>query len=227
MNLTRALLLATAAIPAFASAALVYDAGHGDIEFNYVDEGAGLEFEGAIHSDQHGHTDSDGQLIRMDTEHITLGGTGGTLLGTTSSYWRIWQDSSEAPPGAVDLGWSAEETLVGTVDNNWIFATLTGFSGPGNVVVWRDGFTTPVVSTVDGVSSADVIRLTAGAHFHRNFAFSNEGTYELTFKPHAFIGGNRIDGDEFTYSFQAVPEPGTMAALGLGALSLLRRRKAR
>lgn len=229
MGVVAAAAFGALAVPS--SATLIYDAGHGDLEFNLVDEGAGLEWEGKIHTDQHGHTNSDAQVIRLDfADHFTTDGVANAFFGTPSGagYFRIWQDVGDAPTFfGVDLGWSAEETALNLVDNNQIFVQLTGEVGPGDFVLWREGFTTPIMSTVDGISAADTISLRAGSHLHRNFGFSRAGTYELTFKPYALIGGVLSEGEEFTYTVEAVPEPGTLAALAAGTALLLRHRRNR
>lgn len=226
-----AAIAAIGTLGATASANLIYDQGHGDLEFNFVDEGAGLEWEGKIHTDQHGHTNSDAQIIRLDlADHWTTDGVANSFFGTAAGtgYFRIWQDVGDAPTFfGVDLGWSAEETALNLLDNNQVFVQLTGNSGPGDFVLWREGFTTPTMSTVDGITSSDTLTLRAGSHLHRNFGFSKAGTYHLTFKPYGFINGQLSEGEEFTYTVEAVPEPGTLAALAAGTALLLRRRRNR
>lgn len=55
--------------------------------------------------------------------------------------------------------------------------------------------------------------------------FTHEGTFWYYCTPHGFdVGDGTAQGMAGTITVQAVPEPTSMAALGLGALGLLRRR---
>jgi surface-anchored protein len=81
------------------------------------------------------------------------------------------------------------------------------------------------MSTIDGISSNDKFILPDDVHAHANWAFSKAGTYEVTFRGKFWDGSAFQSSPDTTYTFEAVPEPASMAALGLGALGLLKRRK--
>ncbi|MEQ1932592.1 MAG: PEP-CTERM sorting domain-containing protein [Fimbriimonadaceae bacterium] len=81
-------------------------------------------------------------------------------------------------------------------------------------IVWQYQFTTLFLPGQEGAFdetfnlSAGMYRLTGGA------------------SGNAFHGVRPIQDNDWNYDFQAVPEPATMAALGLGIAALLRRRRA-
>lgn len=127
-------------------------------------------------------------------------------------------------PGIVFLGIATEESddslLVpwspgGRPAGKWFELKLTSFTGPagGQFSLWQtDTFGTPSVSiaTSDGVTDADAVYINGLTHAHYNFGFTAPGIYDLTFEA----------------TTNVVPEPAALSALGLGAIALLRRRRA-
>lgn len=131
----------------------------------------------------------------------------------------------------VDRPWtgiSTESVSSATFSN--IRYQLTAFSGPGQMSVSTTGsFGTPTFyfSTVNGLSTADVISVNPNTHAHYNWYFTAPGTYTfdltVTGTRTAAAGGGTVSATD-TFTFQVVPEPSSLAALGVPAALLLRRR---
>ena len=122
------------------------------------------------------------------------------------------------------LGIGAEEVSTGHFDGDTLTLTLTGASMPGTATfsLWENGMTDPTfyMTTADGISSADSITVAVGSHAHYNWGFSEAGTYELEFTVSGYVDGT-LTTDTATYTFTAVPEPATTAAIGGSAILAL------
>jgi surface-anchored protein len=155
----------------------------------------------------------------------------------------IWWSRQTPKPGTLFLGVSAEEagvfqsytendprlqTLTGTLTGAWVRLDLKAMTGPGHLSVWSNGPTGPVVwmSTFDGgITANDRLFVLDNTHQHLNWAFTAPGTYAVTFEASAMLNGQRVYSGDVVYTFEAVPEPASMAALGLGVLGVLARRR--
>jgi surface-anchored protein len=147
----------------------------------------------------------------------------------------VWILPQNQNPNLMFLGLGAEELTAGTFVGDVVTLSLTGVSGPGHFALYQtDTFGTPTVfmNTRDGISGADEYDIGAGTHAHFNWAFSEMGTYTLSFE----ASGTLVAGNVFTssgpvdYTFQVVPEPGTLTLATLGGVGLLllaRRRRTR
>lgn len=142
----------------------------------------------------------------------------------------VWILPAVEHPDLPFLGLAAEEIESGLFAGDTLRLTLNAVSGPGAFALYRvDGFGQPTLfmRSADGITSDDFIDIPAGSHGHANWAFTAPGDYELTFTASGTpVGGTGIAAVG-TFKFQAVPEPGVMALLGLGGAALgWRRRRA-
>lgn len=141
----------------------------------------------------------------------------------------LWVLPESFIPGIPFVGISSEHLdsndWVG--DLTWKVNAIT--APPGGVFsMWTDGLLGPQVSvsTQDGLP--DQFQLPVGSHNHFNYGFSHLGLYTVTFEvsgTHVTDGFQTVTG---TYSFAAVPEPGTISLAGfaIGWLALALRRRA-
>ena len=217
----------------------------------HLDLGLGYDADGW---DPHIHDDDTGTEYAPDEAYLSYGtaasaarpaGTAYDFIGAAAgaTIWRNYTSNVANIPWA---GFGFEEIASGTfgsfvqtdprrdpISGEWIDVNLVGFTAPagGNASFFQGGGTSPTLwfATSDGLDATDKFISTAGGHEHGSFAFSATGVYTLTFQASAIENGARITSDPYTYTFaveaQPVPEPATMAALGLGAFALLRRRK--
>ena len=166
-------------------------------------------------------------------------GTGGRaagpewdLIGVASgqSYWFLPQSSTLSNSlGAPFAGVAAEELDPADWSGD-LTVRLTAASMPlgGQFSLNRtDGLGVPTfyMATLGGISGADSLDITPGAHRHYNWYFAAEGTYDLTFE---ISGTHLMDGPKTasaTFSFDVIPEPSAGLLGACGALALLRRRR--
>jgi surface-anchored protein len=168
-------------------------------------------------------------LIRVGQAAMTTqpGGSQWSFIGAGAGN-PVWILPQTQNPSLVFLGLAADEVQFGVFDNNQVWLSLTGLSGPGHFSLWTtDAFGNPTVrmATSDGISSADTFMLPVGAHAHANWGFTQVGLYEVYFRAHGFINGQRVESDIVGYNFEVVPEPATIAALALGAAAVAVRRR--
>lgn len=143
-------------------------------------------------------------------------------------------DSVDADDGALDgsgldgddwFSWDGVTGVVWTFDAN-ILGQLPTHAG----IVWTDGSNDIGFEAFD--ENGNSLGTLGGSH--ANGSFSGETDEDRFYGAinaggissiHLWNGGGGIEMDHLQYGFGPVPEPATFAALGLGALALLRRRR--
>jgi surface-anchored protein len=236
-------LLAGSFLAISASAQSIWTAGHGDI---------GIGFDG-VDFDPHWHLGEENEPVVVDG--VTLQDPEGFEYATGDLIAQIaFGESQTRPTGAEwdflgvaagDPVWVFPVTenpaipfvgfgLEGLDADDWISPitfTLDDVTGSGTTaggffsLYDVDGFGAPVVAMTTSGGPAGDYSQDAGTHGHLNIAFSQPGTYAVTFLlsgTHATEGS--ISG-EATYTFQVVPEPTSAVLIGLGLGSLLLRRR--
>jgi len=246
LNLSKYLMVASA-ISAMAvhspiaNAQPIYSSGHGDVGAGYVDTeqefephwhlGSGAVVDGVSLSDEAEFEPGDlvAQTSATRTSPSGLAGAIGVPDGTTI----YTAGSATYQP---NLGFSVEELSPGDWTGN-VTLTLSGWtipSGAGFSVFSTNlsgtSVTDVVFSTVDpSVTFADnSLPMVPGDHVHFDWGFTDVGNYDLEF---TWTGTHATDGlisTTDTFRVQVVPEPSTVAMLGLAlliVLATLRRRR--
>jgi surface-anchored protein len=157
----------------------------------------------------------------------TFAGMLGLNMG--DDYWFLPQDA-DGEGGAValnapDFGIGAEDIAPGVFDgglepNTGRFSLkLLSMAFPaGGQFGLQDYDSGWFMSTANGISGDDRIDdIPVGAHAHLNWYFTKPGVYELTFAVSAMRDGVP-ESDINTFTFQVVPEPGSLTLL-LSAIS--------
>lgn len=123
---------------------------------------------------------------------------------------QVWI-APESNPGGDQLwpGFSTESVPSGAIDSNETRFTLTGFSGPGDLELFRTGaFGTP---TRLWSSDEDHKEFTVGrTHMHANWAFTAPGIYRLTVTAAVAVDAAPMT-DTATYTFVVGDLPGAVA----------------
>ena len=165
------------------------------------------------------------------------------FLGVSAGS-QIWVLPSTQLPNMLYLGASAEEVLPGTVtpwnpgdprlpngNFSWVRFNVVDVRGPGRFSAYTtDSFGNPVVwvardsggnAVTGGLASS--LFILEGGPLHFNWAFSAEGDYEVDWQVTALVGGNTVTSDveTFFYRAAAVPEPSTLALLGLASAGMV------
>ncbi len=129
------------------------------------------------------------------------------------------------------LGVAAYGVSGGLFTGNQVSVALTGVSNArgGHFALYSsDIFGNPVVgmNSRDGITASDSIVVGAGGHLHFNWAFSAPGLYEVELRAFGTLTDlTAITGAPAAFRFFVIPEPQTVALLGLGAALLAFRRR--
>jgi len=237
----------SATVAVFASALLaqpasaqvqIYSSGHGDIGVGYdagefdphwhLGSGATVDGSPLAVEEEFAPGDINARASATRTSPIGLSGAIGVADGTAIYA----MGSATYQP---NLGFAVEELAPGDWSGN-ITITLTSWTvptGAGFSLYTTNLSGTTVVdilfSTVDEVSTyaSNSFTMVPGSHSHFQWGFTDVGTYTFDF---TWSGDNVNDGTISTpgsFSVQVIPEPSTVAMLGLGllgAIALFRRR---
>jgi surface-anchored protein len=97
-------------------------------------------------------------------------------------------------------GWNATDVPGGVFQPNTLRLSLTGVTG-GELAVYSSGLGGPTVLFDNGDGLPDTRPLAPGAHTHANWAFSNAGTYTVTFRVSGTLTNGTTVSDDATYTF--------------------------
>ena len=207
--------------------------GHSDFAIDY-DNGfvLGIGYDPLENGNETDYAPNEATWVALPGAHTTVPNDPlYSFLGTPGSS--IWILPQVQNPDLLFLGFGAEGISSGTFLNDQLTLTLENVSGPGSFNVYRtDGFGNPDLwfSSADAAGT-DVQTIATGQHTHVNWAFSEPGTYTVTFQADAVLPDlSTTSSGPVTYTFQVdpVPETATLALCGVGGLAAVvafRRRK--
>jgi len=168
-------------------------------------------------------------FVKNEAHGFVPAGAQFSFLGPAGSD--VWTLPSVQNPNLLFLGFGGEEILPGMFVNDHFTIALKGVVGPGTLAVYDfDSFGNPIVwmNSRDGIDSADSRIAPPGLHQDLNFAFSAPGDYTVYFEASGVSvdNGFTTSGDAaYLFHVQAVPEPGTLALLGLATGAMFFRRR--
>jgi surface-anchored protein len=177
----------------------------------------------------------EGQASGYDFTGSDFNQTGAAVGG---NLWMLGGSSDAAHYGTPFVGLSAEEVL-GTWNPNSISLTLGGVSFNGSAYgtnggvfsYYDDSTLTAKWSSIDGFTQQAVSLVAGTGHTHGLMFFSQPGTYEVTLLASGVLADSTPVTGSAVYTFQAVPEPSSVALAGFGAVGVafaaLRRRMQR
>ncbi|WP_051704554.1 choice-of-anchor M domain-containing protein [Glycomyces sp. NRRL B-16210] len=97
-----------------------------------------------------------------------------------------WHLPDTQRPGVLFAGWDTDRIPKGTLTNDAIDLELTGFSGPGDLVMLTvDDFGDASVKIDTAAALPQAIATSARTHAHINWFFSEPGVYRLTWQAEA------------------------------------------
>lgn len=239
-----------------ASAQVILEDGHVDLDFNYRN-GA---WTVGIHHFASG-THAPGSAVMYGRTHAGAGGTqvtrpGGTtwdftgveagqafyVFPQTEATGVVWPGfaSEDTSPGTF-ASYSLSDPRVTTSPARWMSVHLRQVEyfgdGVGHFSLWSTGaFGAPTVwmSTVDGITDNDTFFFLEGGHTHMNWGFSDIGYYRITLETTAFLNDGSMTPTSsgwWTFDFgigtTVIPEPQVLFLLGLVAMFFLVMRRRR
>lgn len=111
----------------------------------------------------------------------------------------LWQVTETQQDGLIWPGWSSELIDRGLIPAG-IDWSLQRVDGPGEFTLYQSDLGAPrvLMSTRDGISAADSVRIAEHVHVHGTWAFSAEGLYCLGFQRSAAHADGRALSSTFT-----------------------------
>lgn len=142
--------------------------------------------------------------------------------------WFIQQSNNQTQQPWV--GFSTEDASVNPFSSITVQLDSIDMPDGAEFALWQSGSfggATVFFSTVDEFTSTTPLQLSYGTHAHYNWGFTKPGDYELTFTAEGTLAGSGdiVTMEEATYLFHVVPEPTSLALLGMGAATMLIRRR--
>jgi hypothetical protein len=155
-------------------------------------------------------------IVRMELFSATDGGVDGNG-NPIGRYGQLVFDTSWAPShfGSFTFGQWNTVNMFGNAGSTWLRATsgINTAYGSGMGVDGGERTLTDWMGQLGG-KGYNVISVNAGV-----------GTFDGSFEGGVDNLSVGFGGNNKTYNFEAVPEPTTVAAVGLGALAMIRRRR--
>lgn len=97
-------------------------------------------------------------------------------------------------------GWNSTDVPSGVFQSNTLQMSLTSVTG-GELAIYTTSLGNPTVLFDNGNGLPDTRPLATGAHAHANWAFSNAGTYTVTFRVTGTLTNGTTISDDATYTF--------------------------
>lgn len=208
-----------------ADVGIAYEDGAWDLHVGIEDEenpGEHLELEPA-----------NALFFGDDTIQILAPGSGPfAFLGNEGDP--VWIFPQTEDPNALFLGIAAEEVKPADFIGN-LTLSLISVTGPGGFILYQNDVVnnpTVLMDSRDGFAS-DSVALSIGGHAHYNWAFTEEGLYEVVFQASGVLndGLNTVSFSAptaYQFGINQVPEPGHFALIaGLALLGAAWRFRAR
>ncbi len=196
----------------------------------------GIAFEGGAW-DLHAHDESTDTEYEPGDVTLRAGASSQTTVPNDPQFAFLgspgaptWILPQVEDPQLLYLGLATEEIEAGIFQGDTVTFSLTGLMGPGNFALYsvdEFGVVTKFFDSADGITVGDSMTLPVGSHQHFNWAFSAAGDYSVEFTATGILaGGSMTSSGPVAYSFEVVPEPGTVGLLAIAGLALLWRLRA-
>jgi surface-anchored protein len=220
-------ILACVMLSGLARAQTILDEGHIDIEVEF--ENGALELKLKNHDTGEGFDPATsilyvGPLARTNRP----GGSQWDFIGAPSGA-PIWVLPQIETDGLLLLGFGAEEVDPGKFTGDF-GVRIRSFRGPGNLSNWivdPNGNPEPGFATFDG-AEGDRSLFEPGDHLEFAWGFTEDGLYTVGLQAFGTLAdGTLVESEvvDYTFGVEAVPEPATIGALGVGLAVLARRRR--
>jgi surface-anchored protein len=210
-------IIATAALAGLSltqalAAPTIFSRGHTDVGIAFED-GA---FDLHVHAEEFDlEAEPGAAVLRVlpTAENVIPSNPAFSFLGSSGNpVWILPQDSGDAETaGILFLGIGSEEIEPGTFSGdlsmaltNVAFTPEPGSSPSANFSVYTvnsGGVPTVLMSTHDGIDSADTATITPGGHTHVNWAFTQPGRYVVSFAVTGTPTGGSPVTDSASYTF--------------------------
>ncbi len=173
-----------------------------------------------------------GDSVDFTTFQETDNGAGADATWTNSTF-----DYSNSVSHVANLGtfFGTNTLVLDTAGSTGISDTeLAVYTTSGTLVASNDDNGASLLSslTLTGLANDKYILVVGSfdsfftdGYARVGFDAGSYGSYNLNVNGSSFGTGNLASGQFKTYTFEVVPEPGTMAVIGLGIAGLIRRRK--
>ncbi|NHC47519.1 choice-of-anchor M domain-containing protein [Motilibacter aurantiacus] len=144
--------------------------------------------------------DNDDVWFHVDNDSRIASWPGGAYGFVAPAGATVWLAPEVQGQGRLWPGFSTESVPAGTLDNDDTTLTLAAVEGPGDVELWQTGtFGAPsrLWSSDEPAYRSFTLK---NVHMHANWAFTAPGTYRLSVRADAAVGGSPVSATG-TYTF--------------------------